>query len=410
MTTTYHQLAPEQFDLLATGGGGASGVTALLTAQRSKHLMMIGYLLSNWPGPDGDRLAATLDAVRAADVLSAPLVGAWASIACRAVRHDSFARAEFTQLGAVLVVAGAATGIDVEAEVPVRDGLVALPGVGAVPVPGGDSTRAAARDGRITVDGGPAAGMLPVRYLTSAYGERTIRLGLDDLDPYRHGHHAPPAPRLSAGEVARWQRLLDEAWTLLAARAPERADELAAGLRTLVPLIDQDGQSSRSATLRHAFGAFGLTRPASPTEFAVTLVHEFQHSKLSAVLDLTTLSDPDDEQRYFAPWRVDPRPLAGLLQGVYAFVGVADTWRALRGDAASGALAEREFAKARLQVDRALDTVEHAGALTADGRRLATRLRTVVDGFLAETVTPAAAGEAEQALERTRQAWLTRNA
>ena len=53
----------------------------------------------------------------------------------------------------------------------------------------------------------------------------------------------------------------------------------------------------------------------------MTLVHEFQHSKLSAMLDLVPLTDPDDHGRYFAPWRVDPRPLAGLLQGVYAFVG-----------------------------------------------------------------------------------------
>ena len=51
---------------------------------------------------------------------------------------------------------------------------------------------------------------------------------------------------------------------------------------------------ARVGAQRHrpdAFGAFGLTRPASAADFAVTLVHEFQHSKLSALLDLVPLYD-----------------------------------------------------------------------------------------------------------------------
>jgi len=75
------------------------------------------------------------------------------------------------------------------------------------------------------------------------------------------------------------------------------------------------------------------------------MVHEFQHSKL------------------WAPWRTDPRPLGGLLQGVYAFLGVADTWRALAARPALGDLAMREFAEAREQVDVA--------ARRADRRRRA---------------------------------------
>ena len=43
--------------------------------------------------------------------------------------------------------------------------------------------------------------------------------------------------------------------------------------------------------------------PSTAAEFAVTLVHEFQHSKLSAMLDLKPLIDPADDRRYFAPWQ-----------------------------------------------------------------------------------------------------------
>jgi uncharacterized protein len=412
--TSFHQLSAEQFERLAAGAGGVSGVDALRAAQLSKHLLLIGHLLRSWPGDPAERdtVATALDrarersAERFADVIGAPLVGAWASIVARAVRHGTATRADFTQLGALAMVACAEAGVDAEAVAPVRDGSVVLPGVGAVPVAGRAETVVTVVDGAVTVRDGDPEATQPLRHLMSGHGGRRIRVGLDDLDPYRHGHHAPPTPRLSPAEVAQWQDLLDGAWRLLAERLPERADELAAGLRTLVPLVQLDQRSSKSATIRHAFGVFGLTRPPSPIDFAVTLVHEFQHSKLSAMLDLMPLTDPADDRRYFAPWRVDPRPLSGLLQGVYAFVGVADTWRALQG---AEPTAEREFAEARLQVDHGLAAIERSGALTAAGRQLAARLRTVTDSMLAEPVRAEVAEAAELALRRTREQWLARN-
>jgi hypothetical protein len=39
---------------------------------------------------------------------------------------------------------------------------------------------------------------------------------------------------------------------------------------------------------------------------------------------------PDDGQRYYAPWRADPRLASGLLQGTYAFLGVSGFWRCQR--------------------------------------------------------------------------------
>jgi HEXXH motif-containing protein len=46
-------------------------------------------------------------------------------------------------------------------------------------------------------------------------------------------------------------------------------------------------------------------------------VHEVQHLKLAALLDIVTLTMPGEHDRYYAPWRDDPRPLSGLLQGTY---------------------------------------------------------------------------------------------
>jgi uncharacterized protein len=315
------------------------------------------------------------------------------------------------------MVACAATGVDDSATVPVRSGEVSVPGLGAADVGAATSARLVAIDGRLevrtddtvikTTAGDPA--WHPVRHLAGETAGQSIRLALDDLDPYRHGYHAPPAPRLAETDVAVWRALFADAWRILAEQVPNRAAEVASGLRTLVPLVSDAEGGLLSATIRHAFGMFGLTRPSTAAEFAVTLVHEFQHSKLSAILDIVPLSDPDDRRRYFAPWRMDPRPLPALLQGVYAFVGVADTWRALRAVDGLEAVAQAQFAEARLQVDRGLTAVERSGALTLAGEALVTGLRQSADALLAEPVPAATAQAAERALAWTRERWLLRN-
>jgi HEXXH motif-containing protein len=423
-----HGLAPEQFDRLACGGGAPDDIEALRAAQVSRHLLLIGRLLGHWPGPASERDAIADALQRARDrspeafprVVGAPLVGGWLAIVNRAMSRGLADRADFGHLAALAMVACAASGCPGEAEVPVRDGVVALPGLGLATVAGAGTARIVTAGGRLVVHAGGRTLRVPVgsvaeeptwqavRYLSGDSAGHRIRLALDDVDPYRHGHHAPPALRLPVAELDRWRHLFADAWRLLAERLPARAAEIAAGLRALVPLV-HDGRSARSATIRHAFGVFGLTRPESAAEFAVTLVHEFQHSKLSALLHLVPLSDPADDRRYFAPWRVDPRPLAGLLQGVYAFVGVADTWRALRNADGLGEYAETQFAEARLQVHRGLMAVEDSGALTPTGERVAAQLRRVTDTLLAEPVAPATARAAAQALDETRRQWAARN-
>jgi uncharacterized protein len=428
MTAT-HELPASLFDGLAAGGGGPDAIEALRAAQLSKHMLLIGHLLKRWPGPDPERdaiadalsRARTADVRAFADVLGAPLVGAWSSITARAEQRDGASHSDFVQLGGLAMVACAAAGVDASAEVPVRNGVVSVPGVGAATVGPAPTAPLAAVGGRLAIT---ACGAVldvpvapteeldwwqPVRHLAADTAGQAISLGLDDVDPYRHGHHAPPAPRLSADDLRRWREAFAAAWRLLADRLPGRAAELVVGLRTLVPLVQTDPGSARSATIRHAFGVFGLTLPPSAEEFAVTLVHEFQHSKLSAMLDLDPMSDPDDQGRYFAPWRTDPRPLGGLLQGVYAFVGVADTWRALRTSDGVGSAAEAKFAEARLQVDRGLTSIENSGALTPAGVALAARLRVVTDEMLAEPLPADVVRNAEQALARTRELWLERN-
>lgn len=422
--TTYHTVSPPLFEAIAAGRGGSPAIEELHTAQVSKHLLLILHLLDNWPdkaaAAEAARLIEHAHVVAPAayrEIIGAPLVGAWGGIAVRALGRDAVQRPDYLHVNALALRAAAAAGEACELPVPVNGGVAVIPGWGGAEV--GDVTEAVATwDGhRLQVRGeravtapedltADAPGWQPLRRLRASAAGSDIEL--DDLHPYRHGHHVPPAARLADDVLPQWRAGFAEAWRMLAGRLPERAAEVRAGLRTLVPLQQTD-RSARSATIRHAFGVFGLTLPPSPAEFAVTVVHEFQHSKLSALLDLVPLTDPDDDGRYFAPWRTDPRPLPGLLQGVYAFAGVADTWRALSDAEAAGAYAERQFAEARIQVDCGLIAVERSGALTADGETLVGHLRTSVDEMLRVPIPQQTVREAEQALERTLTAWRERN-
>ena len=164
-------------------------------------------------------------------------------------------------------------------------------------------------------ESGPKPAWEPVRAVLTA-PDQGIRVALEDTDPYRDCHQWPAASRLTDEAFAEWQRGFALAWREIQTHHPAYAPALAAGLTTLMPMAAADG-TDVSAAARHGFGAIGVALPTDPVTLALLLMHEFQHVKLGAVLDLYDLFDPDDKRLYHAPWRKDPRPLEGLLQGTY---------------------------------------------------------------------------------------------
>ena len=160
----------------------------------------------------------------------------------------------------------------------------------------------------------------------ASVGRLTVRL--EDTDPYRDCHQWPAAPRLADADVAGWQERFAAAWALIESEYPAYA----AGLAQVCPRSChcQAGPAGQeiSASARQAFGAVGAALPADGENLALLLIHEFQHVKLGAMLDMFDLYDRCDGRLFYAPWREDPRPVEALLQGTYAHLGVTDYWRA----------------------------------------------------------------------------------
>ena len=215
-------------------------------------------------------------------------------------------RGEPAQLAALAAAAAIRAGYPCAIAVPVRRGAITLPSVGQAVLPSGwapegmanvrctpDGTRVIAGRHLIkippdTCDDGP--GWRGLRVIRASAGQLTLRVVIDDLDPYRLPAAAALGGRLDAAEAARWQAVLESAWILLAGQPTATAAEIQAAIRVLTPLRPP-AQGQLSASSREVFGCVALSPPADGRSLAVTLVHEVQHAKLAAILDLVPL-DP----------------------------------------------------------------------------------------------------------------------
>jgi HEXXH motif-containing protein len=389
----YHELSRDQLESLSYGLGGTSIVAELFASRVSIGLLLFRDLVTRWtdqtgPDPRLEAAAALLGEVQDArpeiytELFGDPLVAAWLT---RALRAETLTERDVRQVGGLAAAAAVRAGLAAEAAGYLAGGRTLLPTVGVADLDDGPVVLAVAPDRPAPTLSSIALRWHPARFLSAG----SVSIRLEDLSPFRDGYHAPPSPRVSEAETAEWRETFAEAWQLLDRYAPERTAELAVGLRAIVPLVDLGDGSSRSGTARESVGAIGMSRPSSPVDFAITLVHEFQHSKLSAILDLVPLYRRGGTELHVAPWRVDPRPTSGLIQGVYAFLSIADTWRRLRAAPAVAAIAEREFTRVRDQVATGLAALEDSAELTPSGEAFVRGIRIRLDQLLAE---PAGAG------------------
>jgi HEXXH motif-containing protein len=425
-----HRLPAEQFEALAAGFGGPSAIRSLRLAKLSRNLLLIRGVLNQQPSLSADVLCAVgvlAEAQRRIpddilDLFIDPWVGYWVANSLRQPSRDSTAPHHPEELVGLAAVAAARAGLQVDLRLAGKGRRLFLPTLGEVRLHESSPTwkievraHAIAVRTRLAVievpaeSGCDAPNWRGIRHLEASYNDRAIRVGLDDTGVSRDCFGIQLARRLRCDQAAAWQRRFRSAWALLAQLATERADEIITGLTSIVPLASNDQAVGLSATAHDAFGAMAATFPGTDAMLAVTLVHEFQHSKLDALMDLVPLYEQSDKGLYYSPWRRDPRPIGGLLHGAYAFTGVADMWRRLRKSSDLSSIAERQFALAREQVAQSLGTLDASYALTPPGRRLVGALRETVETMFDESIPLHTVRAAKDRLSRDRVNWRTRN-
>jgi uncharacterized protein len=431
-----HVIPDRHLDALAAGYGDDLAVGYLVESQRSLRRFVLSSVREQ---AGAHRLPASASAMFNAgwelishldqdnkqildEVLAHPYVRAWATRCIGNMSASPASAASVATDAAHLAAIAATVAIrserQVQLEVPVTAGGVHLPTLGRLHVgPAATATITVGCGGfevksecgqwsvALPATGGPEQpqNWQPVRALVA---EKAV-VALEDTDPYRDCHQWPAASRLPAEQVTRWQHRYQQAWTLIEREHGSYAPGLAAGLSTITPLANDQPGREISAAARQAFGAIGAALPADGDTLALLMIHEFQHVKLSAILDLFDLCDHSDRRLFYAPWRDDPRPLEALLQGTYAHIAVTDFWRA-RQHYLSGAEAEAaaaKFARWRMHTAEAVVTLAASGSLTSLGMQFVEGMRATVTPWLDESVPDTARDIALQWAEDHRRAW-----
>ena len=423
-------LTDRQLGDLAAGYGGADTVAALAGRQLEISRSLLAEVWNRADQRDRHAAGAAWELLTALDgeapdaldaVLAHPYTRAWA-VRCLS---DGGAPGGLAEIAAA---AALRAGVDAPVDVPLRGGALRLPGLGRLLLGGGPGATASVRataegftagaDGVTTAvrwsdpeEGAADPRWQPVR-LVGAGPEPTAEwtVALEDTDPYRDSHLYPVADRLADTESAAWAADLRGAWRLITRALPGYAEGIATGLGTVTPLRRSDGGRDISAASRNAFGTVGIARPGAADTLALLLVHEFQHVKLGAVLDSHDLFDRADTRLYYAPWRLDPRPIEGLFQGTYAHVAVTEYWRSrladLRREGGAAEHAELEFVRWREHTAEALETLAGSGSLSTLGERFVTGMRATVAPWLDEPASSEAKLVAQRSIEETRSRWL----
>jgi HEXXH motif-containing protein len=405
------------FEALASGGGGPDAIRELAAQRYRKHVTLLRGVLA---AAQSGSAVTERRARQAYDLLAAvehrypktaeriilyPAVGAWALRVVQAYRSGaSFSAADPGRLAAVAAAAAIRAGFAAEIEMAASGGIVTLPSLGTADVGGSTAVVRHTADGT-EVFSADRRVVMPARPDRDARGWRGLRrfqagsfdVLVDDLDPFRMPSSPDLSTRLSAAEADRMRAALKSGWLVLEEFHSTVAAEVVEAIRVVVPLINTRG-GQKGSTSSATFGAIGLSEPPDPYWCAVTFAHEIQHLKLSALLESVPLTLPDNGQRFYAPWRDDPRPISGLLQGAYAFLGVTGFWRRQR-QSADGSLRLRtdsEFARWREACGQVIGTLRSSGRLTGAGKDFVRGMAGTLDAWRDEPV-------AREALDRARR-------
>jgi HEXXH motif-containing protein len=161
----------------------------------------------------------------------------------------------------------------------------------------------------------------------------TLMLALVDNNPLAmseaHPDKAGNALDLGGRPASEWTDTLARSLELIDRYMPDLRREMDLYLHQVVP-VGYDEHAHLSASYQEVIGTIYMTLHPQLMTMVEATIHEFQHNKLHAQLELDPILHNAFSPLYSSPVRPDPRPLQGVLLAVHAFVPVARLYQLMR--------------------------------------------------------------------------------
>lgn len=150
-------------------------------------------------------------------------------------------------------------------------------------------------------------------------------LAMSEAHPDKQGN----ALDLGGHPASAWCSSLSRSLDLIERYMPELRAEIDLYLHQIVPVGYHD-RTHLSASYQEVIGTVYMTLHPQLMTMVEATIHEFQHNKLHAQLELDPLLHNAFYPLYSSPVRPDPRPLQGVLLAVHAFLPVARLYQLMR--------------------------------------------------------------------------------
>ena len=150
-------------------------------------------------------------------------------------------------------------------------------------------------------------------------------LAMSEAHPDKAGNRLD----LGGRPASEWTTSLRDSLELIGRYMPDLRGEIDLYLQLIVP-VGFDEHAHLSASYQEVIGTVYMTLHPQPMTMVEATIHEFQHNKLHAQLELDPLLENAFWPLYSSPVRPDPRPLQGVLLAVHAFQPIARLYQLMR--------------------------------------------------------------------------------
>lgn len=227
-----------------------------------------------------------------------------------------------------------------------------------------------------------------------------LELNAIDDDVRLPGRTQANYEELMPDTTLRWQESLTQGWDWIVRASPLLAQEVALGLKIIVPVSSPSVDTHLSASYHEAPGLITMSWTGNQAVLTEAIVHEYHHQKLHALMCIDPLLlGPVNVPVYYSPWRNDPRPLRGLLHAAFTFQAILEFYNQLL---LAGVLEQTESLSQRTykcscQVAIALDTLNQHTHFSILGYALLESLKTNLTRQ--QTIMPTMSEEGKQSVD-----------